>query len=318
MRNVLAIGLALVLVTLQPAAAQQSEPVPGLIGTWILVDAERATAAEPIQLRGARGILILDGAGNVFEYFNAPGPQTGPSQQSDPQRTLAEVGGFWGRYAVDVESGRIDFQSEAGVSPSVTGLSFSRSFRLDADRLVVTSTAEPQAQGHMQWTWERFPVVENLSPAYREVVGFWRHIEERRIDLSTGEIQNSSRRAPSVIVYTPSGFVGVHFPTLARMPFADANDPTDDEARDAVRGYLGYFGALSVFPGEVSHNVLSGVSPGTGAILRRYAAIDGDELIVTLQGSARAADDDRPRFATEVVLHRLSGADDMLGPADRD
>lgn len=317
MKRVLAIGLALGLATLQSAVAQQSGPATGLIGTWILVGAERDTAAEPTQLRGARGVLILDGAGNVFEYFNAPTGQPGAAPQTDPQQTLAEVGGFWGRYEVDANSGRIDFQSEAGVSPSVTGLSFSRNFELDADRLVVTSADEPQAQGHMQWTWERFPVVENLSPAYREVVGFWRHIEERRVDTSTGEVQNSSRRAPSVIVYTPSGFVGVHFPTLARVPFAEANAPTDDEARDAVRGYLGYFGALSVYPGEVSHNVLSGVSPGTGAILRRYAAIDGDELIVTLQGSARSADD-RPRLATEVVLHRLSGVDDMLGPSDRD
>jgi hypothetical protein len=63
----------------------------------------------------------------------------------------------------------------------------------------------------------------------------------------------------------------------------------------------------------VTHNILSGISPTTGSILRRNAAITGDELIVRLQsGTARPANDDRPRTATEVVLKRLSGADDML------
>jgi len=132
----------------------------------------------------------------------------------------------------------------------------------------------------------------------------------RRVDTATGEIQSRSERAPSVIVYTPSGFVGVHFPSLGREPFAGAV-PTADEARDGLRGYIGYFGSLGVYPGEVSHNVLAGISPGTGAILRRYAEITGDELVVTLQGTGATASD-RPRTVTEVVLRRLSGAEDML------
>jgi hypothetical protein len=133
------------------------------------------------------------------------------------------------------------------------------------------------------------------------------------VDLATGEITRESQRGPSVIVYTPGGFVGVHFPPRVREPFAGPV-PTADEAQAALRGYIGYFGTLGVYPGEVSHNILSGISPTTGSILRRYAAITGDELIVRLQGggAARGADDDAPRSATEVVLHRLSGADDML------
>jgi hypothetical protein len=191
-------------------------------------------------------------------------------------------------------------------------LSFARRFELAGDRLVITSTDEPQAQGDTRWTWQRVPTVENLSPVYREVSGFWQHIEERRVDTATGEVQNSTMRAPSVIVYTPGGFVGVHFPTLGRESFAGGT-PTADEAQAAVRGYLGYFGTLNVYPGEVAHNVLSGISPTTGAILRRYAEITGDELVVTLQsGAARTSDDDRPRTVTEVILRRLSGADEML------
>jgi hypothetical protein len=215
---------------------------------------------------------------------------------------------------VDESAGRLEFSAEAGVSPSVTGLSFSRSFQLDGDRLVITSTDEPQAQGDTRWTWQRFPTVENLSPAYREVVGFWRNDGERQVDVTTGEITRTSQRGPSVIVYTPGGFVGVHFPPRVREPFAEL-EPTAEEAQEALRGYIGYFGSLGVYPGEVSHNILSGISPSTGSILRRAATINGDELVVRLQrGIARPADDAETRddTATEVVLHRLSGAEDML------
>lgn len=301
-------------VRAQPAA----EPAAGLIGSWMLVAAEKdgRDGDEAGPFRGVRGLLVIDGAGNVFEFFSTATRDEPESPTVDPQRTFAAFGGFWGRYEVDANAGRLDFEAEAGVSPSVRGLSFSRSYDLDGDRLVLTSgNDEPQAQADMRWTWSRLPIVENLSPAYREVVGFWRHIEERRVDTATGEIQNSNQRAPSVIVYTPSGFAGVHFPSLGREPFAGAS-PTEEEARDGLRGYIGYFGSLGVYPGEVSHNVLAGISPGTGAILRRYAAITDDELIVTLQGAAGPDPNDRPRTVTEVVLRRLSGAEDML-PRDR-
>src|SRR5690606_24504830 len=136
-----------------------------------------------------------------------------------------------------------------GVSPSVHGLSFCRRDALDGDRLIVTSTDEPQAQRDKRWIWQRVPTVEHLTPAYREVMGFWEHVEERRIETATGEVLSSTRRAPSIIVYTPSGFVGVHFPPLRRTPFA-GDMPTAEEASAALRGYIGYYGSLSVYPGE--------------------------------------------------------------------
>jgi len=42
-------------------------------------------------------------------------------------------------------------------------------------------------------------------------------------------LDNVRQRAPSVIVYTPGGFVGVHFPTLGRSPFAGKTPITGDE-----------------------------------------------------------------------------------------
>jgi hypothetical protein len=118
---------------------------------------------------------------------------------------------------------------------------------------------------------------------------------------------SENKRAPSVIVYTPGGFVGVHFPTLNRKPFAGDN-PTAEEARAALQGYLGYYGALTVYPGEVFHNILGGVSPGAGSILRRYADITDNELTVRLTPT-----NNQPvQTQTIVILKRLSGADQML------
>lgn len=316
MKPALALSLASILCAASGALeAQPAKFADALVSSWTLVSVDKlAGSGEPVRARAPRGLLVLDGAGNVFEFFNAAVPrEPGAAAAPNAVQTLEDFGGFWGLYTVDESGERLDFTAEAGVSPSVTGLSFSRSFELDGDRLVITSTDEPQAQGHTRWTWSRFPTVENLSPAYREVVGFWRNDGERQINLETGEITRESQRGPSVIVYTPGGFVGVHFPPRVREAFAGTT-PTADEAQAAMRGYIGYFGSLGVYPGEVSHNILSGISPTTGSILRRYAAITGDELIVRLQGgAARSADDDAPRAsATEVVLHRLSGAEDML------
>ena len=111
-------------------------------------------------------------------------------------------------------------------------------------------------------------MIDNLSPLYRHVVGFWRHIVEKRVNPTTGTIGSETKRSPSVIVYTPSGFVGVHFPPLNRKPFA-GETPTPEEAQAALRGYIGYYGALTVYPGQVFHNILAGVSPIAGTILDR-------------------------------------------------
>jgi hypothetical protein len=159
--------------------------------------------------------------------------------------------------------------------------------------------------------WDRVPAIDHLSPLYRQVVGFWRHIVEKRVNPTTGAIGSETKRSPSVIVYTPSGFVGVHFPPLNRKPFA-ADTPTPEEARAALQGYIGYYGALTVYPGQVFHNILAGVSPISGSILRRSAAISGDELTVQLPATRNQQGQEAQ---TIVTLKRLSGEADMLpGP----
>jgi hypothetical protein len=53
--------------------------------------------------------------------------------------------------------------------------------------------------------------------------------------------------------------------------------------------------------------VLGGVSPSAGAILRRFAKITADELVVTIPSGTPQS-----TLATTVHLRRLSGVDDML------
>jgi Lipocalin-like domain len=301
-----ALSCVVLLISAADAAdAQPTDAAADLVSSWLLVAAERDVASgQARRVAGARGLLVLDGAGNVFEFFSTPSGVPPESTRPDPRRVFADNGGFWGHYEAFPANGRIDFEAEEGVSPSLRGLEFSRRYELAGDRLIVTSTDEPQAQGDVRLTWQRVPTVEHLTPAYREVVGFWRHVEEARLNTATGEVDNRRQRAPSVIVYTPGGFVGVHFPTLGRSPFA-GETPTEEEAQ-AARNYLGYYGALGVYPGEVFHNILGGVSPTAGAILRRFAKITGDELVVTIPSG------NQPTLATTVHLRRLSDADDML------
>jgi hypothetical protein len=292
--------------------AQTANVANQLVSSWVLVSLEKLPGSvTPGPTSAPRGLLVLDGAGNVFEFFQAtPARAQGAPVPAAALLTFDEYGGFWGKYTVDPAANRMSFTAESGVSPSLNDLTFSRSFELVGDRLVVTSAEEPQAQGHTRWVWQRFPTVENLSPAYREVVGFWRNVGERQVVQATGAIERESQRGPALIVYTPAGFVGVHFPPSGRTPFAGAA-PTEEEAQAAMRGYIGYFGGLGVYPGEVSHNILSGIPNMGGAILRRYAEITGDELVVRIQGTVRTSNEP-PRLATEVMLKRLSDVEDML------
>jgi hypothetical protein len=187
------------------------------------------------------------------------------------------------------------------------GRTFSRTLEIDRDRLTLTSIDEPQTPAGTRWVWDRVPTLDSLSPLYRRVVGFWEHVVERRVTGGTsGGVE--TRRQPSVIVYTPGGFVGVHFLPANRKPFA-AGAPTPEEARAALQGYIGYYGALTVYPGLVFHNILGGISPAPGTILRRFAGISGDELTVRLPpGRTQGGEETN----TIVTLKRLSGVDEML------
>jgi hypothetical protein len=257
-------------------------------------------------------MLILDSAGHAFEFVTSLATQQmtgGQVPVADAQAAFAGFGGFWGEYRVDAANKTLTYRAEAGISPSINGREFSRTFELDDTRLTITATNELHTPAGTRWVWDRVPTIDNLSPLYREVVGFWRHIVERRVNPSTGAVGSETKRAPSLIVYSPAGFVGVHFPPITRKPFA-ADVPTPEEAKAALQGYIGYYGALTVYPGQVFHNILAGVNPVGGTILRRSAAISGDELTVQLPATRNQQGQEAQ---TVVILKRLSGAREMLG-----
>jgi hypothetical protein len=297
----------------QPSSARQSaRTAAALVSTWTLNAFEQSVNGGPLaRIPNPRGLLILDGAGHAFEFVTSLATQRmtgGQVPVADAPTVFAGYGGFWGRYRVDEAQKTITYHAEAGVSPSINGKEFSRSFSLDDTRLTLTAMSEPHTPPGTRWTWERVPTIDNLSPLYRQVVGFWQHIVEKRVNPTTGAVGTETKRAPSVIVYTPAGFVGVYFPTLNRKPFA-AETPTPEEARAALQGLLAYYGALTVYPGQVFHNILAGVSPVGGSILRRAAVIKGDELTVQLPATRNQQGQEAQ---TIVILKRLSGEADMM------
>jgi Lipocalin-like domain len=317
MTRAIGVSLALVLVwTAHPGSVRQTVPPPAassLVGTWTLTTLQQSTVSggPPAHVANPRGLLVLDGAGHAFEFVTSAAAQRvagGQVPVAEAPAAFASYGGFWGPYRTDMAQRTMTFRPESGVHPQIGGTEIIRSFELNENRLTLTTTSERHTPSGTQWVWDRVPVIDNLSPLYRNVVGFWRHIVEKRVNPTTGTIGSETKRSPSVIVYTPSGFVGVHFPPLNRKPFS-GETPTPEEAQAALRGYIGYYGALTVYPGQVFHNILAGVSPISGSILRRSAVISGDELTVQLPATRNQQGEDAQ---TIVILKRLSGEAEML------
>ena len=65
------------------AEAQQQDPsVDRLVSSWTLAGLERGIASgEATRVPGARGLLVIDRAGNVFEFFS-----TGSRDKPDSPR----------------------------------------------------------------------------------------------------------------------------------------------------------------------------------------------------------------------------------------
>ena len=318
-RTVVSITVFLLLIGSRSLHARSPQKTTnGLVGTWTLVSVEqRVDSDKPVAVPSARGLLVFDSAGHMLEVvnrFNEP-PVPGWSDL----RSRLSLGGAWGGYRIDMSSKKITYRPLGAVSPNVMGSEFMRSFDLTGDRLTITSIAgELHVNGVTRWTWERVPAVVNFGEGYREIVGFWLHVVEQRLDTATGAVLSETKRAPSVIVYTPSGYVGVHFPTLDRPRFA-SGDPTEAEER-VLANYLGYFGALSVYPGMVFHQILS-TFPGNvagnaiaglaaGNTFKRFYELKGDELHITFPP---ATNQEGQQQTTVVILKRLSGENEMLG-----
>jgi hypothetical protein len=319
MMRALALALMLAVAAGVSALGQTAAPrdgaggaitVESLVGTWTLAVAEQGPSGQATRVQNPRGLLVFDRAGHVFEAITrAARPEAQANGPTVAQQTFATFTGFWGGYTLDSAKRTVMLSPEGGVSPNLMGRTLTRTLGFDGDRLVVTTAGEePHTPSGTKWTWERVPMVENLSPTYRDVIGFWQHVVESRINLTT-KVSSDSKRAPSIIVYTPSGYVGVHFPPLNRQKFAAA-EPTDAEAREALRGYVGYFGALSVYPNMVFHQILAGVGTTLGgSTLKRPLELKGSEVTIKFPVTVNQQGQQQ---TTHVTLRRLSGAADML------
>jgi len=293
----------------------QSPAARNLVGTWTLSSAERLVpGSRPAAQPQARGLLVFDAAGHVYELARTGRNLVNGANQATPAeaRELFEnFGGFWGSYKADAAQNKITFRAEGAINPNAMGAAagdLARTYEFTGDRLVITSgTDSGDGRDNMRWTWDRVPQLENLTAANRRLVGFWQHMVERRVNAATGAVLTETRRAPSIIVYTPSGYVGVHFPPLNRQRFAGAS-PTDDEAKAAITGVVSYYGAYTLYPDLVFHHRLVILASSQGDSLRRFYDITDDQLnlkfpTVTNQGQ---------EIRTEVLLKRLSGATDMM------
>ena len=316
MRRVLVLFVGVAAFAAPCQVAAQSAPIApaDLAATWQLVSIERGVSTgKPERIQQPRGLLILDSAGNAFEWVGTTPRDQPDSPVTDPVKALNDYSGFWGRYRVDAAQKRLVFSARGAVSPNLIGRDFSRSIERSGDLVTLTSIDEPHARGGTRWVYERIPPIEGPGPTFRKAVGFWEYVVERRV-TSTGEVLSEQKRGgPSTIVYTPAGFVGVHFlPINAKLtPFA-GEVPTPEEAKAAVQGYIGYYGALSVYPGQVFHNLMSAMSNTPGTILRRFADFskDGNELNVRFPP---ARDQQGRMVSVGVTLRRLSGEAEMLG-----
>jgi hypothetical protein len=256
-------------------------------------------------------VLVFDSAGHALEIVTRAGRRPYTAAQPTPseaQTAFGDYGGFWGTYQVNEPQGRITYRPVGAVNPNLMGEELVRSLTSDGDRLAMTALPGTRdTQPGTRWIWERVPVLENLSPGSRGLVGFWEHVIERRVNASTGAVVSETRRAPSVIVYTPSGYVGVHFPPLDRKRFA-ADLPTDEEAAAAIRGYVGYYGVYLMYPGVVSHHQLATLAPGQGTSFKRFYEISGTEINLKFPPAMFQGQQVR----TIVTLKRLSGEAEML------
>jgi hypothetical protein len=322
-RRTLLLAALLSVVHLPAATAQaacdrdcRAEIARGLAGTWTLVSLEEGVdTAQPVRVAQARGVLILDAQGHVVETVSRPRQQAPAGQPplTDSQLAFGSFAGLWGNYSADPVAQRLTYTPLGTVHPNLTGTTVARSFQLVGDKVTITSSAgEPHTRGITRWVWEKVPPVADLGPTHRQVAGFWQHVVESRINLTAGT-STDQRRAPSVIAYSPSGYVAVLFPPQNRQPFA-ADVPTDAEARAAIQGYVGYFGSLTVYPDQVFHHIMANVGIAAGNVssgntLKRGFEMKGDEVTIKFPITRNQQGQET---TTTVTLKRLSGDAAML------
>jgi len=290
-------------------AQGQSPNKNDLVGTWTLAAEDRRNAADAVVATtpAPRGLLVYDAAGHVVMVATRGGRPGNRGTQATPDEALANFNsftGFFGTYdvAAGENAARIVHRVQGAINPNRMGAEETATSTIAGDRMVTTW---PAGDGTVtRRTWERAPTIESMSAADHRLVGFWEWASEKRT-TSAGAVISENHRDKSLIVYTPSGHVAVHFLPPARRRFA-GDEPTANEARAALAGYVCYAGVFTTFPerGFVHHYLLATLQPAqAGDRFRRFFDIVGDDLNLRLPEAVINGQPTR----TTVTLRKISG-----------
>jgi hypothetical protein len=206
------------------------------------------------RLLGAerRGYLAYDSAGYM---------------SMTAQTTTGEYTAYFGTFAVNAAAATITHQFFGALEPRFTAADLERRFTMSGKRL----TLQPPAAAHVaqgDQTWERVADPQNLTPAQRQLVGFWKLIStERR--TTTGELARGYPGWTGFIVYSPTGHMMVHM----MEPYRRRTEGSE---------YTSYFGTYTITgAGTLVHHMEGSINPrNVGTDTERFFEVSGTKLIL--------------------------------------
>lgn len=124
--------------------------------------------------------------------------------------------------------------------------------------------------------------MSEASRSEGRLVGAWRYVEA----TLDGKLPPGRGTAKGMIYYDPSGAMIVQVAPDRERGRA-GSEPTPEEAKAALTGYIAYFGTYSVDEAArtVTHHRQGSVQPGDVADLVRGYAFVGDRLILQPPGT---------------------------------
>jgi hypothetical protein len=117
--------------------------------------------------------------------------------------------------------------------------------------------------------------------AAKRIAGAWRYVGT----WVDGQPRNRGANPKGLIYYGPNGEMSVQIGPDHPRPKA-GKEPSGDEAKIALDGYIAYFGTYSIDEkaGSVTHHRQSSVQPGDGGDLVRLYEFKDDKLILRPPG----------------------------------
>ena len=227
-------------------------------------DAGPAVAAEARAAYGriAGFYTLLGGERRGYLAYDPAGYMSMTTQSATGGYTA-----YFGTFAVNDAAATITHQFFGALEPRLTPADLERRFTMSGNRLTLRPPAALHgAQGDQ--TWERVPDLPNLTPAQRQLIGFWKLVStERR--TTTGELARAYPGWTGFIVYSPSGHMMVHM----TEPYRRSAEGSE---------YTSYFGTYAITsPGTVIHHMEGSVSPRSiGTDTERFFEVSGTKLIL--------------------------------------